>query len=74
MWRRSRFRETILEMEEDVNETRRIRNVSWYGGGRKEWKEYFEDLYNIDTHEELAVHRCCFVGIQRCTYFGGEPI
>ena len=38
MWRRSRFRETILEMEEDVNETRRIRNVSWYGGGRKEWK------------------------------------
>ena len=23
---------------------------------RRSWKEYFEDLYNIDTQEQVAVH------------------
>ena len=41
---------------------------------RKIWKEYFEDLYNIDTQEEVAVHMCGFHGIRRCNYFGGESI
>ena len=25
---------------------------------RRIWKEYFEDLYNIDTEEQVAVHMC----------------
>ena len=41
---------------------------------RKIWKEYFEDLYNINTQEEVAVHMCDFDGIRRGNYFGGEPI
>ena len=38
------------------------------------WKEYFEDLYNIDIHEQVVLHMCGFDGIQRDNYFGGEPI
>ena len=41
---------------------------------RKIWKEYFEDLYNIDTQEEVAVNMCGFDGIWRGNYFRGEPI
>ena len=41
---------------------------------RKIWKTYFEDLYNIDTQEEVAVHMRGFDGIQRGSYFGGELI
>ena len=41
---------------------------------RKIWKEYFEDVQNINTQEEVAVHMCGFDGIQRGNYFGGEPI
>ena len=41
---------------------------------RKIWKEYLEDLYNIDTQKEVAVHMCGFDVIQRGNYFGGEPI
>ena len=37
-------------------------------------KEYFEDVYNIDTQEQVAVHMCSSVGIQRGNYFGGEAI
>ena len=40
---------------------------------RKFWKEYFEDLYNIDTQEQVQ-STCGFDGIQRGNYFGGEPI
>ena len=43
-------------------------------GARNIWKEYFEDLYNIDTQEQVAVHMCGFDGIQRGNYFGGEPV
>ena len=37
-------------------------------------KEYFEDLYNIDTQEEVTVHICGLDGIRRSNYLGGEPI
>ena len=29
------------------------------------WKEYFEDLYNIDSQEQVAVHMCDFEEIWR---------
>ena len=38
------------------------------------WKEYFEDLYNIDTQEQVAVHMCDFDRVWRGNYLGGEPI
>ena len=41
---------------------------------RRIWMEYFEDLYNIDTQEQVAVYMCGFDGIRRGSYFGGEPI
>ena len=41
---------------------------------RKIWKQYFEDLCNIYTHEQVAVHMCGFDGIRRGNYFGGKPI
>ena len=41
---------------------------------RRIWKEYFEDLYNIDTQEQDAVHMCGCDGNRRGNYFGGEPI
>ena len=41
-------------------------------GARKIWKEYFEDLYNIDAQEQAAVHMWGFDGIRRGNYFGGE--
>ena len=41
---------------------------------RKIWKEYSEDLHNIDTQEQVAVHKYGFDGIRRGNYFGGKPI
>ena len=41
---------------------------------RRIWIEYFEDLYNIDTQEQVSVHMCGFYGIWRGNYFEGEPI
>ena len=38
------------------------------------WKEYYEDLYSIDTQEQVVVHMCGFDGVWRGNYFGGEPI
>ena len=40
---------------------------------RRIWKKYFEELYNIDAQEKVAVHMCDFDGIQRGNYFGGDP-
>ena len=37
-------------------------------------KDYFEDLYNINTQEQVSVHICSFNGVQRGNYVGGEPI
>ena len=34
-------------------------------GTRKIWKEYFKDLYNIDTQEQVAVSMCGFDGIRK---------
>ena len=39
---------------------------------RSIWKEYFEDLYDIDTQEQAPVHMYCFNGILRSNYFRGE--
>ena len=36
------------------------------------WKEYDEDLYNINTQEEVAVHMCGFDGVWRYNYFRGR--
>ena len=41
---------------------------------RRIWKKYFEDLYNVDTQEQVAVHMCGFDAIRRGKYFGEEPI
>ena len=41
---------------------------------RRILKEYFEDLYNIHTQEQIAVHIYGFDGIWRGNHFGGEPI
>ena len=41
---------------------------------RRIWKEYFEDLYNIDTQEQVAVHMWGFDGVRRGIYFREEPI
>ena len=32
---------------------------------RRIWKEYYEDLYNINTQEQIAVHLCGFDGARR---------
>ena len=55
-------------------------------GGERKWaastgeneagniqREYFEDLYNIETQKKVAVPMCGFEGIRRGNYFGGEP-
>ena len=41
---------------------------------RRIWKEYFEDFYNIDTQEQVAVHMCGLNGVWRGNYLGREPI
>ena len=32
---------------------------------RRIWKEYFEDLYNVDPLEQVAIHMCGFDGVRR---------
>ena len=41
---------------------------------RRIWVEYYEDLHNTDTKEQVAVHMYGFNGVQRGNYFGGELI
>ena len=41
---------------------------------RKFWKEYFEDLYNIDTQEQAAIHIFGFVVIRGDNFFGEESV
>ena len=43
------------------------------GNGRI-WKDYFDDPYNIDTQDHVAVRKCGFDGIQRSNYFGEDII
>ena len=40
----------------------------------KTWKEYFEDLYNMDTKDQVTVNMCCFYGNRRGNCFGREPV
>ena len=39
---------------------------------RRICKEYFEDLYNIDIQEEVAITMCGISGNRRGNHFGGE--
>ena len=48
-------------LEQEEEEVRRIR------------KQYFEDLYNINTQEQVPVHMCGFDGVLRTSYFRGKP-
>ena len=41
---------------------------------RRIWKEYYKNLHNIDTQEQVAVYMCGFDGVRSGNYFGGEPI
>ena len=50
----------MLALEED--EARRI------------WKSYFENLYIIETQEQVTAHMCGFHGVHRGNYFEGEPV
>ena len=36
----------------------------------KTWKEYFEDLYNMDTKEQVIVDIYGFDGVRKGNYFG----
>ena len=41
---------------------------------RRIWEEYFEDINNADTQEQVAIHMCGFDGARRGNYFEREPI
>ena len=41
---------------------------------RRILKKYYEDLYNIYTQEQVAVHMCGFDRVRRGNYFGRESI
>ena len=41
---------------------------------QKIWKVYLEDLNNIDTQEQVAIHMCGFDRIQRGNHFRGYQI
>ena len=56
--RKKNENERLVQMEDEVRKT----------------QEYFEDLYNIDSQEEVAVHMCGFDQIWSGNYFGGESI
>ena len=38
------------------------------------WKNYFEDLYNMDTQEQVVVPMCGSGIVQRDNYFEGETV
>ena len=44
--------------------------MKWERSGRSILKK--NDLYNIDTQEQVAVHMCGFDGIRRGNYCEGE--
>ena len=58
-----------MEQEEDGNE----RLEQEEDEVQRIWREYFKDLYNIDTQEQVAVHICGFDRIRIGNYFEGEP-
>ena len=36
---------------------------------RRTCREHFENMYNIDTQEQLVVHLCDFGGVRKGNYF-----
>ena len=38
------------------------------------WKENFEDMYNIETQEQVAVHMCDFDGFGEVTASEENPL
>ena len=38
------------------------------------WKEYYDNLYNIDTQEQVVVHIYGFDRVWRANYFRGKLI
>ena len=50
----------------------RIKDVN--GSWHKERMKYFEDVYNLDTQEQVAISMCDFNRICRDNYFGGKPL
>ena len=38
------------------------------------WMNYFVNLYNEDTKEQIAIRMCSFGDVQKDNYFGGEPV
>ena len=40
---------------------------------RRIWKDYFDDLFDIDTQEQVVVHICGLDGVRRCNNLEGEP-
>ena len=59
-------------MNEDVNGNGRL--TQGEDEVRRIWKKHFEDLYNIDTQDQVAVHICGFDLVRRSNYFGREQI
>ena len=47
----SRIKDGNMRLAQGKDELRRI------------WKEYFEDLYDINTQEQVAIHMCSSDGI-----------
>ena len=41
---------------------------------RRTWSEYFEDLCNMDTEEQVMVHMCGFGGGRRGSFLGGDAV
>ena len=41
---------------------------------RRIWREYFEELYDIEPQKQVAVNMYGFDGIRRGNYVGEEPI
>ena len=42
--------------------------------GRQTWKEYFKDLYNVDTEEQITVSMCEPEGARKVNYFGEQSM
>ena len=61
---------------ECCNKTKDVNRKLTQGGNevRGIWKAYFEDLFNIDTQEQVAVSMHSFDEVLRSNYFGGESV
>ena len=60
-----------------VENSNRIKNGNGWltleeGEVQRIWKDYYENPYNIDIQEQVAVHLCGFGGVRKGNYFRGE--